>query len=84
LGKNIEKNLDLAICWFKEAANNGSTDAAEMLGMIYRFGFDDYIAQDIMASSYWYEMAWRNGSESAFESFIEAYSAAHLLKEAQG
>lgn len=81
LGKDVEKNLDLAVWWFKEAANNGSVDAAEMLGMIYRNGFDDYIAQDIMASAYWYEMAWKNGSESSFKKYMEAYNAAHLLKD---
>lgn len=70
-GKESDKDLNKAVYWLSLAAENGDVIAADLLGMIYRYGEDDIIPADLLKCAHFFELAWKAGSESSLKSFIE-------------
>lgn len=67
-GEGVEKNSELAIYWYEQAANEGLAVAMYNLGYEYR-----YILKDYQQAFYWYQQAANTGYISAMTELGDLY-----------
>ena len=72
-GKNIDRNIDEAIHYYKEASSFNNNYAKNNLGIIYKHGYGDKIKSNIVNSIVYFEEAIRQKKD-----FLSMYNLAHI------